>query len=529
MTFLPIVQRELREASRRKSTFRLRWVTAIFAIAFGFVALAFLGTGVGYSSLGQIMFSALTRYAFVLSLLAGVFFTADSLSREKREGTLGLLFLTDLKGYDVVLGKFVAVSLNALYGLLAILPAAAIPLLLGGVTGSEYWRMALALFNALFISLAVGSMISALSRNSHRSTGNASGLILLLAGVLPCLSLLWKGWSYPSYISPAYPFLDARESAYLIRPDRFWYSLAASHLMGWIFLAVASFALPHCWQAKPISSGHESTVGRLRRWISFLAIQPKANTKLLSINPVLWLASRRREGRLLAWAIVLAWGATVVGLMLFAPPGQRALWLGWFSIWPFGFVLKVVFAFQTCRFFAEARRSGELELLLCTPLTNREIVWGQSLALRRGFLLPVLAFLGLMLFPSLAQIGVAIPKGDVHHVFTGGSQLALSGVICIRTIADFLAICLFGMGMALTTKKPHLAAAQTVFWVLLLPSLLCWMDLVADIFFIAWGAAKLQQDFRRVLGQQYESASRQAMVRPLTGGMPPVIPISVSS
>ena len=29
--------------------------------------------------------------------------TADSLSAEKREGTLGLLFLTDLRGYDVVL------------------------------------------------------------------------------------------------------------------------------------------------------------------------------------------------------------------------------------------------------------------------------------------------------------------------------------------------------------------------------------------------------------------------------------------
>ena len=63
---------------------------------------------------------------------------------------MGLLFLTDLKGYDVVLGKFIARSLPALYGLLALLPLIGIPLLLGGVTGSEFWRMALALVNALF-------------------------------------------------------------------------------------------------------------------------------------------------------------------------------------------------------------------------------------------------------------------------------------------------------------------------------------------------------------------------------------------
>jgi len=41
MTFLPIVQRELRVASRRKSTYRLRSWTAIIAIGVSFVSLVF--------------------------------------------------------------------------------------------------------------------------------------------------------------------------------------------------------------------------------------------------------------------------------------------------------------------------------------------------------------------------------------------------------------------------------------------------------------------------------------------------------
>ena len=70
-------------------------------------------------------------------LLSGVWFTADCLSEEKREGTLGLLFLTDLKGYDVVLGKLVATSLNGLYAVLAAVPILALPLLMGGVAPGE--------------------------------------------------------------------------------------------------------------------------------------------------------------------------------------------------------------------------------------------------------------------------------------------------------------------------------------------------------------------------------------------------------
>ena len=51
------------------------------------------------------LFGVLTGTAVLYCLLSGVRSTADCLSVEKREGTLGLLFLTDLKGYDVVLGK----------------------------------------------------------------------------------------------------------------------------------------------------------------------------------------------------------------------------------------------------------------------------------------------------------------------------------------------------------------------------------------------------------------------------------------
>jgi hypothetical protein len=135
------------------------------------------------------MFTVL-RITFAFCLLAGVRFTADSRREEKREGTLGFLFLTNLRGYDVVLGKLVVSSLNSLYALLAVLPLLGLPLLLGGVTGTEFWRMILVLVNTLFFSLALGILVSALGREERQVTLQTLFLLLAITFALPAI---WKG------------------------------------------------------------------------------------------------------------------------------------------------------------------------------------------------------------------------------------------------------------------------------------------------------------------------------------------------
>src|ERR1044071_7211439 len=127
MTFLPIAERELRVAARRPLTFWLRWAAALGCL----LLWAVLGSAnhrLSTSQLSQLIFTAFGIVAFGFTLLCGVFLTSDCLSEEKREGTLGLLFLTDLKGFDVVAGKLAATSLHVVFALLAIFPIMAIPL-----------------------------------------------------------------------------------------------------------------------------------------------------------------------------------------------------------------------------------------------------------------------------------------------------------------------------------------------------------------------------------------------------------------
>src|SRR5688572_32694820 len=154
MMFLPIAERELRIRARRPGIFVLRCVAASLAI--GLAGMLMILGGFSRGKTGAGAFKFLMTLGFLYCLYEGLRNTADCLSEEKRAGTLGFLFLTDLKGYDVVIGKLLATSLSSFYALLEILPAIGLPLLSGGVTAGEFWRALLVLVVTLFFSLKIG-------------------------------------------------------------------------------------------------------------------------------------------------------------------------------------------------------------------------------------------------------------------------------------------------------------------------------------------------------------------------------------
>jgi ABC-type transport system involved in multi-copper enzyme maturation permease subunit len=510
MTFLPIAARELLALSRRRGTFRLRlWIAALAVLAF-FAGFFLFSLGAGRGKVGAPLFGALSGYAFGLCAMAGVFLTADAISEEKREGTLGLLFLSGLSGFDVVLGKSVAMILNAFYGLLAILPVLGLPMLMGGVTGDEFGRMVLALVNTLFFSLAAGLFVSSFSLSSQRAMVLTGGLLLLIVGVLPALIeagvpgrfravARYSGWG-----SPFYPFQYARESLYLTQPGTFWGSLAGSILAGWALIGVASWRLPRSVREPTGGSGLD---GFLRRWARGDARARRekeaARTRLLPLNPIAWLANRDRTPNIVAWAIVCLWGIFVLAVLFFAPRGSALLVAGRGGLPLFGFLLKTLVAFQACRFFMETRQSGSLELLLCTGLAQADLIRGQALALREAFLRPAIVFLCFLFVPNFAQMAAALVGLDFSQAMGGGLGTFYLGIGSVRFIADLLAVAWVGLWLSLSMRKPGFAPAVTILVVLILPTMLCWLDLLVDIILISWATSRLQLDFRWVLARKW--------------------------
>src|ERR1017187_8980244 len=327
VNWLPIVNRELRVAARKRSTFWLRVAAALTALVIGsgcMILSIFQGTRSW--GLGSVLFSVLTWLCLGAGLSAGLFFTSDCLSEEKREGTLGLLFLTDLRGYDVALGKLLATSLRGFYALLAVLPILAITLVMGGVTGAQFWKCALALVNALFFSLAAGMFVSALSRDSQKALTATLFLLLLLALGGPIADTIIgarnpRGWEPRwSLSSPAYVLVTA--SAYW---SHYWIALFVTQLLGWAMLAVASGLAPHSWQEKK-KAGASSNQGWGYAWrYGGARRRLRLRQKLIGQQPVAWLVCRERWQSLGLWtvAILIAGGlvAAVIGYR------ESAVWI----------------------------------------------------------------------------------------------------------------------------------------------------------------------------------------------------------
>jgi ABC-type transport system involved in multi-copper enzyme maturation permease subunit len=486
MTFLPIVERELIEASRRRGTYWIRLAAAgVGVLIGGWMMLVMRGERPW--ELGQAMLIATSIAVYLYCLFVGVFRTADCLSEEKREGTLGLLFLTDLKGYDIVFGKLVASSLNAFYGILAIFPVMAIPLLLGGVTLSEFWRIVLVAVNTLFFSLATGMFCSAISRDERRSMVVAFLIVLFFAAGFPLLAGFCHEWrptrpiaEYLLVPSPGYAAVMAFEAPFTKSTfNHFHASVIFTHVLSWAFLIAASFIVPRTWQDRALTTGQVKRREKLNEFQLGSAGRRRAfRARLLEVNPFYWLLARHRTKPFAVWAflglVALVWA---IGLS----NSPRAWRDDWGYLWTAVIVhtvLKFWMVTESCRRFSSDRQSGALELLLSTPITVKELVRGQILALERQFAGPLFVVL-LMDFVFLLA---GRHDSDLLVVWIAGMVIF---------VADIVALAWVGMWRGLNSRRPNRAAAAAMVRVLVLP----WM-----IFLLLLTLAAVTDAFGRRMG-----------------------------
>jgi ABC-type transport system involved in multi-copper enzyme maturation permease subunit len=470
MTFLPIVTRELRVAARRRATYWTRTIAAMAVILAG-AWLFLMMQDQPQAMLAMTLFCILTGSAVLYALFSGVRATADCLSEEKREGTLGLLFLTDLRGYDVVFGKLVANSLNAFYAVVAAMPMLAIPLLIGGVTPAEFGRMALVALNTLFFSLTLGMAVSAMSRSAQKARGITMLLLLVCAALLPLLGALLATFGNTREVSPVFflaspgcAYYLALDSTYNLYPQRFWYSTAIIHALGWVSLAWASLVAPRSWQDKPPGAQKLRWRERLRFWgYGNTAERAAFRRRLLNRNAFLWLAARMRLKPATVWAALFV----IACLWVWGLAKFRRDWLQVpvyvSTALVLNFLLRCWFAGAATRQLADDRKAGTLELLLSTPLSVKEILHGQWLALKRQFLAPVLVVIAVecvFLFVAATDTLDADDQALTVTLWLGGMAMFL---------VDLGALYWVGMWQSLASRNPSHASNRSLVRILVLP------------------------------------------------------------
>jgi hypothetical protein len=473
MTFLPIAERELRFRARRPGTFLLRSVAASVAVIVAAIILVQWGLRGG----GAVVFKTVTALAFLFCLYEGLRNTTDCLSAEKRAGTLGLLFLTDLKGYDVVLGKLTATSLNSFYGLLAILPAIGLPLLIGGVTAGEFWRATLVLLFTLFFSLSAGVFVSSMSWSARRAWATSLGIILLVTVfpvLLDALSFAGLKWA-----SPATAFLLIADADYNTKPRLFSQAIIGINVVSWAFLISACAILPRVWQVRNVHMSRNRDVRRVP-----------------SQNVVAWFLSDNEGQRIFVWLFVLACAGALLTMAFFRKATLTTLAV---TALVAHFILTAWVAFHSCHSFHEAKMSGAIEQLLPTPLSSREILDGFVGALKRTFEVPVLSLLAIEGLIIIARLADTLSAPSV----------LVFAVVAWYFLGELRAVALYGMWTALRAKRPNQAFNKAMFITVIIPmslSLLCCFGVLYPFIAIVKNRVimnsyewPLYRDFRRLI------------------------------
>lgn len=460
------------------------------AIALAAVTLVFLSQPRdSIARQSQSLFVTLSILAFLYALLSGVLTTADCISEEKREGTLGLLFLTDLRGFDVIAGKGLASSLRAVSALVALLPLTAIPLLMGGVDAAAVTASGAVLLNTLFLSLAMGLFASAVASDARRAAGITFSLLL---GLILLLPLLWgmlleylpRSWvpapptsSFGMWGGPGMQTVLSINPAVLlgmawrlgatppVPAADFWPALAGQHALAWAFVGLACFILPRNWRdpvdaqrvGARVRAGDRASRSR-RRW--------------LEDDPFVWFILRERRATIGLWAglVVIAgvWGWGWWELKdEWMDPMVVLVTLFFAALW-----LKNGVSTAACRSLHEQRRSGALELVLCTPTTGRRLASGLVRGLRRWITVPVC--LVLLVGALVMLLAARSPRG------ASGIQevLALAGVGIGVLILDLWTLMWAGMWQGLSATRVSRAHGTTLALVLALPWLLFFVTMI---------------------------------------------------
>ena len=467
MRVLPIVERELRVASRKLTTYLGRTTIALLAIIVGGWLLLVMFRQPS-NEIGKALFVALSVVIFIYAPISGIAATADCLSEEKREGTLGLLFLTDLKGYDVVLGKLVAGSLGAIYGMLAVLPILAVSILFGGVTYVEFGRVALTALNILFLALSIGMFSSSVCRDERRAAVMSVLLIVFLTA-FPAIAR-WadakiNGTPESDFYFVFSPWMTCIY-AFELPMIQNWFSLSnlitASYSV--VLLATACIIVPRSWQEKGRSG---KPVGVRKRWFDLTQgtsdVRLAYRRRLLDINSFFWLAARDRFKAKLVWVLL----ATAAVLWLWGWVHEGNQWLDQgnyiFTAICIHTILKYWFAMEACRRFVEDRRSGAMELLLSTPVRVTDILKGQWQALAQQFLLPVSCMV-------LIDIVFLIAGMDERHwkdFDYWWLNLCIVGISVF--VFDLVTLGWVSMWAGITSQTSNRATAMAVSRVLFLP------------------------------------------------------------
>lgn len=400
MLQFPLIRRELQVQSRKRGTFLSRLI-------YGLMALAFLATfAIGSPQFMRNGAAILSVIHGAIALLLGVtapIAAADAISKEKREGTLGLLMLTPITPSQVALGKFSAHLLRICYFLLTMLPFLVIPVLIGGVSAADFGMSAVVLFTIGLAGASAGLWASAICTSFTAALFTALVIAAIAMWLIPtivCNAIvqlapsIFFGGEIPAFVryfilGPvilAFP-VQARQVNFGAGIPQWLFPTIAG---GLIVVALLFFLLAWAICARRVARHSAAAVEtkrqaalrkRFLKPVLWKSAFRRTMSRNLDRNPLIWLEYRTAWARSARWAMLLIILITETWLLTELPSKNE------FIDFQISMLVGVLgfMTFKSCGSFQREKESGAFELLLVTPLTEGKLVAGRLRAVATYF------------------------------------------------------------------------------------------------------------------------------------------------
>ncbi|QJW99788.1 ABC transporter permease subunit [Frigoriglobus tundricola] len=485
----PIFTRELVTVPRRSGHYAAR---AAMIGLLGILGITTWQATVGFSrdatlgetaAFGLLLFQIVAFVQLLLTMFFAALSAAGAVSQEKDRRTFVLLLLTDMRDYEIVLGKLIGALLPILTLQLVSAPVLALLLLLGGIDPEQVWQAVVVLLASAVAAGSLGGLIALWREKTYQALALSVLFLVLyvcltqgLGTVGPALS---PGTDWPTVQAWLDPFLAMQ--TVLEPPPSGRADLAPAY--GFVLVMIVWCGVMNgvgIWKLRKWNPSGEPIIQR-----EVVVADPNAEAdeavaaekrarahaapgqaRQVWPNPILW-----REIRTLAYGrrpllVKFAFGIVLALILYFAVselnrPGGRPVFAAAYGLVPVAVLSLLLVAAQAVTSVTSERDGGALDVLLVTDVSPKEFVFGKLLGVlyncKEYILPPLLLAIFYAVRGALSRTPPDTPAGAVLAA-NFGPLIAVAGALVVL----FGFAVALGLHVSLRISQSRMAIAHTL-------------------------------------------------------------------
>ncbi|VTS05063.1 ABC transporter permease subunit [Tuwongella immobilis] len=423
---------------------------------------------------GLLLFQIISYLQLTLLLFFAAMSAAGTVAQEKDRRTFILLLLTDMRDYEIVLGKMLGSLLPIFLQLLATIPVLSLLLLLGGISGLQVVQATIVLFGTCVAAGSLGGLIALWRERTFQSLA-LSVLVLVLylcvvqiptlfAASIPSVDWQWV----QACIDPFLAMGTVLEPPTRTLPIAPAYGFGLVMLFWTVLLNGIGIWKLRAWNpsGEPIMQREQPTEAELEEAERAQSHAAPGAVREVWRNPILfreimtYAYGRRPILVKLMYGFVLALIAYFALSELHRPSGKPSF-VAAYGLVPIAVLSLLLVSAQAVTSITSERDGKALDLLLVTDLTPKEFIFGKLggvLWNTKEFLLPPLLF---AVYYALYGALTRTPPGSSMAVAFGLNLLPMLCILGGMVVLMIFAMVL-GIHVALRIESSRVAIANTL-------------------------------------------------------------------